>query len=94
MENIFRIITISSFLITFSCTNSKAKQNLENVRKIRVGMIYDSVRIIMGKEDEILEGDKTYITDDDSYPFISFDYDSLNRVSRIYSPTNAKQYKN
>jgi hypothetical protein len=90
MKTIFSIIAITLSLIFHSCTRSKSGENIDNVKKIRIGMKADSVLLIMGKEDIVIENDKSYITNDDSYPYISFDYDSLNRVSRIYSPTNAK----
>ena len=92
MKNLFKISTIFLMLGVYSCTKSKTRQNIDNVKKIRIGMIVDSVQIIMGKEDELISNDKAYKTDDESYPYISFEYDSLNRVSRIFSPTNSKGY--
>ncbi len=89
MKKNYKAAGIILILFIHSCTNNKAGQNIENVKKIRIGMAFDSVQLVMGKEDIIIEDSKSYSTDDESYPYISFDYDSTNRVSRIYSPTNA-----
>lgn len=70
----------------WSASANKGEKNISNSRKVESKMSQEDVLFIMGKPDTIIKDRFCYITYDDSYPYIEFSFDSLNRVKEIYSP--------
>jgi hypothetical protein len=62
------------------------EKNILNSRKVKSQMSQEDVLSIMGKPDTIIKERFCYTTNDDSYPYIEFSFDSLKRVKEIYSP--------
>lgn len=83
------VVLIIGYVIYDSHWSSNAKKGRKNIlssRKIKPRMSQEDVLSIMGKPDTIIRGRLCYATNDDSYPYIEFSFDSLKRVKKIYSP--------
>lgn len=70
----------------WSSNSEKGGKNILNSRKVKSQMSQEDILSIMGKPDTIIRERFCYITNDDSYPYIEFSFDSLKRVKEIYSP--------
>lgn len=70
----------------WSYNAEKGEKNILNSRKVKSQMRQEDILSIMGKPDTIIRERFCYITNDDSYPYIEFSFDSLKRVKEIYSP--------
>ncbi len=64
----------------------KGKSNIINAKLIKFQMKNSVVISLMGRPDTIISNRFCYMTNDDSYPYIEFSFDSLGRVKEIYSP--------
>ncbi|KAB1156157.1 hypothetical protein [Flavobacterium luteum] len=85
---IFAVLIIGYifFAAHWSVDAKKGKANILNSRRIKSQMSQEDILSIIGKPDTIIKKRFCYITNNDSYPYIEFHFDSLRRVKVIYSP--------